>query len=284
MPNWDSKEFDSRGAELARVYFAVDGGGADLTSLVTKVARDNSLNPEQIRRLARAANKCAFEQKYAALKGNPDGRVVDFDVANEEAVIGQLHADAAPSRNKTASVNYPDLPDDRAPAMPEVEVFPVTPQMKVASAREDAEAIRRNLGIDHPDREALRMEKAASEYAVREKSAERRWEDTMHLVEQATRRVYWDHDTFEKNALALHGAHILPELNALRSQRKMPELSLSAEKIAAVQDRVLAEDDEWTQRLRGAADAREEFLRVKAARVTAEERLRELHDAVRRGG
>ncbi len=278
MSNWDIKDFDSRGADIARAYFAGQSqGGCDLTSLVTKTARDNNLNPEQIKRLSRAANKNAFEQKFAALEGDSNGRVVDFDVANEDAVISSLYH-AAASTPKTASAHYPDIADERQ-VVPDAQVF----SKLAASPEENVDAIRRSLGVDRPDREVLRLEKAANELCVREKSAEMRWEDSMSSLEGATKQLYWDHDAFEKSAVALHGATILPELNALRKNKSIPQVELSEEKIAAIQDRVLSVENQWTRQIKIAADSRAEYLQTKAARTDAQSRINTLRETIRRG-
>ncbi len=278
MSNWDNKDFENRGADIARTYFAGQGqGGSDLTALVTKTARDNNLNPEQIKRLSRSANKNAFEQKFAFLEGHPDGRVAEFDVANEDAVISSLYKDAA-IQTKTASAHYPDLHDERK-QVANAQVF----EKKASTPEENVEAIRRSLRVDRPDREFMRLEKAADELAVQEKRAEMVWEDNMSALAAATKGIYWNHDEFEKSAIALHGMDVVPELNALRSDKKLAALELTLDKIATIQDRVLASDTQWTKALKTASDNRTAFLQSKAARLTAQSRMNVLRETIRRG-
>jgi hypothetical protein len=86
MPQWDSKKFEESATKIAREF---NSNGGDLHALTVKTAKEQGLNQEQIRRLGRAVNVKAFEQKFASLKGAKD-RIVDFDPVDPESVIGTL--------------------------------------------------------------------------------------------------------------------------------------------------------------------------------------------------
>ena len=94
---WSLDDYTRKADELADVFCAGQGlGGNDLATLVEKAARDNALNPEQIRRLGRAANTSVFARKYAAKRGGADRRV-DFEMVDSEEIIAHLQQRAMPA-------------------------------------------------------------------------------------------------------------------------------------------------------------------------------------------
>jgi hypothetical protein len=270
MPQWDNKIFDEHASSIVGGFFG-SPGDATLTLRVTKVARAEDLSAEQVRRLCRAVNRHAFEHDFNGRKQAED-RVVDFDVANEEAVIEALHDDAKPA--KTASVDlYPDLPDAR-----KVAHLPEHPwsAAKTASAQESLAKLAGHLGEARPDRELVRLQKIADELGVQSCGAVQAWEQAMTGVHQATRGLYFDHDDFEKSAVALHGLDVLPELQSLRRELGLPALRLAEDKLAEVQDRIVATRTPETDRVKVAAEARERYHQITQARDDLAPRLADL--------
>lgn len=273
MPRLTNEDIEKRATDIAASFWAgQDQGGATLTDLVAKVARDLSLQPEQISRLARRTNIVATEAKYAALANEKD-RVPDFKLADDQDVLAQLHGEAAlPTVTKSAAALYPDLPD--AMATKRGWVPPAAPQR----VEEKLAAIEAAIGKEeHPAKRYQRTKRAAEEMEIRVHGARQQWEHTMDDVLSVTRRVGWDHDAFEKAALALHGSDVLPELNALRVEHRMAPLSLTQEKVAALQDRLVADETPETRRVKKASDARREYLALDGALVEARVRLRTFH-------
>ncbi len=270
MPQWDNKVFDEHASSIVESFFG-SPGDATLTLRVTKVARAEDLSAEQVRRLCRSVNRHAFEHDFKGRKEAED-RVVDFDVANEEAVIEALHDDAKPA--KTASVDlYPELPDAR-----KVAHLPEHPWSgtKTASTEENMAKLAGHLGETRPDREILRLQKIADELGVQSAGAVQTWERAMTGVHQAVRGLYFDHDDFEKSAVALHGLDVLPELQSLRRELGLPALQLAEEKLAEVQDRIVATRTPQTDMVKAAAESRERYHQITQACADLAPRLADL--------
>jgi hypothetical protein len=260
MATWDNADFDREATAIARAFWAGrDQNGASLNELATKVARDNGLNPEQIRRLCRNTNTKAFEQKYAALKGQAD-RSPYFELADPEAVIENLRQTVAVAHTKQAEAEYPDLPDEYAPPPPNPKLF----------AREKIAALTHEIdnflpSYRSPFVELRRAEKQAADLAIERHQLNFAWDDAINAIVEHTRYQNWNHDDFEKNAVALFGADVLPELNAIRYRCGRSELGEGAAenevkmKLAELQQKWVGIPDELTNRLKVAMEIRAKF-------------------------
>lgn len=283
MTTWDKSDFDREASSIARAFWEGYGNnGAPLSEIATKVARDNSLNPEQIRRLCRSANTQAFEQKYAALKGGTD-RTPSFDLADAESVISSLYQDVVKTSEKRAYAEYPDLPDEFAP--------PPDPtwasQEKVANLQAE---ITPHLGARRsPVVELRRHEKIAENLRIERAMLNMQWEDAIQSVVKMASYQAWDHNEFEKNVVGLFGSDALPELNAIRSHKKMAAIgegtapgAVSA-KLASLRERWIGEENEASRAIKLAMDTRGEFFRVVTAQENNDARLSQLKKVVRHG-
>jgi hypothetical protein len=283
MATWDNADFDREATAIARAYWAGrDQNGAPLNELATKTARDNGLNPEQIRRLCRNANTKAFEQKHASLKGEPD-RTPNFELADPESVIASLHQSVALAHTKQAAAEYPELRDEFAPP-PDPALFA---QEKVAALTHEID------GFLSPRRSPLvelrRAEKLAGELAVERHALNFAWDDALGAVAERARYQGWSHDEFEKNAVALFGADVLPELNAVRHRCRMGALGDGAAddevatKLAALQEAWVGVPDELTARLKTAMEVRAKFAALVARQEEVATKIANLKKVVRHG-
>mgnify|MGYP001302369581 CR=1 FL=1 len=283
MATWDNADFDREATAIAHAYWAGrDQNGAPLNELATKTARDNGLNPEQIRRLCRNANTKAFEQKHASLKGEPD-RTPNFELADPEAVIASLHQTVALAHTKQAAAEYPELRDEFAPP-PDPALFA---QEKVAMLSHEIDSFlspRRS-----PLVELRRAEKLASELAVERHQLNYAWDDAVSAVAAHARYQGWNHDDFEKNAVALFGADVLPELNAVRHRCRLGALGDGADadevatKLAALQQTWVGVPDAMTAQLKTAMDVRTKFIAVVARQDEVATKIANLKKVVRHG-
>lgn len=262
MATWEKSDFDREAAAIARAFWAGhEQNGAPLSEIATKTARDNGLNPEQIRRLCRQANTKAFEQKHAALKGAED-RTPNFELADPESVIASLHNGVRSAHTKEAAAEYPDLSDEFRPApratdpgREKVAALTSVIDESLPARRSPLVALRRA----EKTAEALRMERHALNFA---------WDEALSKIAAQTKFLHWDHDTFEKNAVALHGADVLPELNAVRQRCGLPPLgdgiadAVLHSKLAALQDEWLGVADEFSSSVEGAMRVRVKFAEV----------------------
>lgn len=264
MPAWDNDDFDREASTLARTFWAGhDQNGSALNELATKVARDHNLNPEQIRRLCRNANTKAFEQKFAALKGEPD-RTPVFDLADAEAVISQMHQDVmhAHAKQAEALAEYPDLGNEYAP-LPDPVVFARAKVASLQSEIDDQLRPRRS-----PIVELRRCEKTAENLRIERGVLDLAWCEAVDGVAKLASYLGWDHDAFEKNAIALFGGDVLPELNAVRHRRKMAALGGDVDpealhaKLASLQQQWIGIEDEPSALLKTAMAAREKYAKI----------------------
>lgn len=271
MPMWDNTRFDAEAKKIAQTWFGSrEANGASLTELVTKTARDASLNPEQIERLARITNGHAFNSIFDAAKvAKQQDRYPDFDVADAKSVIAALYQSAAQPETKTAS--YRPLPDQFEAVRARPDPLAARNE-KVAEARmvEDIEAAVRGPTLMT---QFHNLKAACEQLKSRMLGSEARWWDALGAISKVASNRDWSRDDFECDALALLGADALPELNLLRKSAGDPALAPSAEKVAAFQDRHIGTESAATRLLKTAIDHRKDYVRWKAAHATAVEKF-----------
>lgn len=258
MSTWTNTDYEQQAAEISRSFWAgQDLQGSSLSELATKVARDNNLNPEQIRRLCRATNKIAFAQKHAEMSGTD--RSPDFTPVDSETVLSTLHAAVANNSVKVAEELYPELPNEYARKSVEVE--------KVAEAP--------------PKPRDLVVERIKLAREVEDLGHERRWlnvtwEAKLAELHELAKRYDFQHDDFEKNAVALFGGDALPELNTLRTVLGRPTLEANPatlSKLGHLQETWLGAPTDASNLLKAAVDARTKFMEVRKNHQEAEARL-----------
>lgn len=233
------EEYKAHAERMAKAFCAGESaGGNDLATLVEKTARDHRLNPEQIRRLSRATNVALFAEKYAAMKGQAHRRV-DFTPVDEGVVIDKLQLNDGMAQAKLAHDLYPNLPGPQ-PAY--------TPQEKVAHIPELTERERvRRRGDAVKLAETLRIELEGLNIL---------WNTKIAQLSNPCRHIGHDHLEFEKTAVAVCGSEVYTELNAIREALRLPALAVSEEKLAEIQDRLVASPNAMTKSLQEAINLR----------------------------
>lgn len=268
MPLWDNSRFETEAKKIAQTWHGGrDANGGTLTELVTKVAREVSLNPEQIERLARITNGHAFNAIFDSAKtAKEKDRYPDFDVADAKAVIASLYESAAqPVEQKTAS--YSPLPDQFEPLRARPD--PTPERMKTAS-----EQLSKMVPYEEPIMVQYHNLKAASE-TIRGRlvGAELRWNDALNDLRKLASYRGWDRDAFEYNSLALIGADALPEINLLRKDAGLAPVETTSEKVAEFQDRHIGTESRATELLKTAVAHRNNYAKWKAADAVASEKF-----------
>jgi hypothetical protein len=279
MALWDNKKYDEEATKIAKAFVAGEKQkGASLTALVEKTARDNGLNPEQIRRLVRVSNIRSWEEKFEGMKtAEAPDRNVEFSLGDENAVIRTLHGEAAAmvsmaikTGEDVAICDFPDLTDEMADVRQPV---PKDSGTYKKGSIEPVDAPR------HYDVDALKLEKLAEDIDVKIATARFEWKDAMQGLLDESRKISWTPETaaeFEKSAIALHGVSIVPEINALRKMRGETTLALTNEKAAALRNRIYAQATIATELVKAASVARHDHALLESAKVKATAKLAEL--------
>jgi hypothetical protein len=226
---WTRKDYEKNAAEIASSF--VDSKGAQtINKLATDVARDNNLNPDGIRTLVRLANVDAFTGYFAKAAG--DDRIVEFETGDPEIVIQSLHNEAEEKIASASPIGEYDRYVDYWVDPPKPVEFE---EEKVASVEETPEVV--------PSKEEVRflLKRAEDEYDMCVRRTEIEWEDLLQKSAQSSRTLgsTAEGDLLEKNALAVKGATILPELQML-ARMTGREYTLTSEKTASILDTHLA--------------------------------------------
>lgn len=265
MARWSNDDFNNAATNITKAFYAGQGnGGASLNELSTKCAKDNSLNPEQIARLCRLVNTCAFETKLAEMQGD---KYVQFPVADADVVSAELVNGAA---CKTASFDaYPELGDTLA-SLRETE----EPEaMKLASMHANAQRVCDALKTEPPDVTHRRAKYAAERHTAEAEQAEAAWATALRQIIEKTSGIRWDHDAFEKAALAHTNGDCLFELNTIRDTLGKEQLEVDTEKLAFLLDRIEAPVTPEARLMKVAALARAQCkMSLKKAEDAAAER------------
>mgnify|MGYP000396684441 CR=1 FL=1 len=257
----DAATFQTLGRNIASTFCAGEKvGGADLTALLEKCARDENLNPEQIARLTEATNRAVFNAKYAESKGSADRRAL-FQPVDAASVVSRLVKAAADQTPGPALPSYPDLRQLRRPvqektaqALPEISpALPVDPRL----AYETLCRVRDDL-------------------ASRAKIAEYQWHATLETLTQRLKQGAVSRLDFEKNAVALYGGDVHAELNALRETAGLPPLPAEPGKYAAAQEFLLGQADGLTDLLGKAAAYRSAYSKATGMLTETDEANAEL--------
>lgn len=188
---------------------------------VTDVAEQESLNPEQVKRLVEAVNTAAFLKKFDSMSGTgadaSKDRMVEFETASPDAVLNRLLGKAKDSMaggvtsgdcaRDDLSAALPVTRSDEAPDEPEEKAAEYIP----AEPRIDREAVRKRLYS------ALDQFKAA-EYQARVDFTEA----FQQMADRFRRASGATFEEFEKDAFYRYGGVAAPHLQLLRQTLRLP--------------------------------------------------------------
>lgn len=193
-----------------------------LNTSIHKLAQSTDMTHEQIRRLCEATNNATFSQVFQAKGKTAEDRIVEFDVADPDKIIGSIIKDAAPVHEKTAALyEYRTLElssDNIKEAAQEEEIIPEVPFNEI-------------------DKRTVR--KVAAHLASQKMGWEMAYTDTLHSLDASFKRLYDapPFESFQKEACQLYGDDVIPEINALRERRKLdPIASVVRTKTASIID------------------------------------------------
>lgn len=208
--------------------------GVPLLDSLAKIAEDRMLNPEQVRRLVEGANTATFLMKFNSVDEGNDDRLVSFETADPEAVIGRL-MDGAKDYCCAKTASADDPADFSAPLdvsrpgakREEVKEAAYTPLVERTTRPKKHVVLRRLI-------------KTARELEISVAQARQKQQDDFAKLAGQFRRMNGpSHDVFEKDAFYLHGTAAVPHLallrKALRKETAVYDAELNA-KVARVVD------------------------------------------------
>lgn len=184
-----------------------------LNDSITKLATSMDMSQEQVRRLCETSNNTTFNKLFQAKGKTAEDRMIEFDVADANTVLGGAIKEASAAHVDSSVVylsEYNTLrPDDIEETTTKV-AFELRPESAPKTAQ-DRRTLRKTL--DH-----MRHEKIATEY---------KYADVIFSIRNQFRRLYRDTEfpTFEKNAAALYGHAAMRPLADLRNQMRLPAVN-----------------------------------------------------------
>lgn len=277
MPTWTIDDFEARAMAIAKQFLT---SGTSLDALAEKTARESALNPEQIDRLCRLVNVRVFEEKFASTKGQEE-RIPEFEVCSAEAVrakvAGVVKTAQAVQSTFVSKARYPALPNAFRPPPPPL-------MSKTAAVADVLLDIKKAAGKSAtPTAALIAAEKRASDLRGELALLSSKWTESLATLGSLSKMARWNQDDFEKDALALHGESILPELNAFRQQRGLPPHTFTAEKVAGIQDRIFGIESDATRLIKTAATHRETYVATQKRLEDTQTRIENLRKEVLRG-
>lgn len=195
--------------------------GVPLEKTIVKIARRDSLNPEQIRRVVEMANTGTFLELFNKTAGEDD-RMVEFSVADPESVIASFYDNAPDTISKKASLNSPVPEDAYFANVPNENSIPYPESVeKVASFSERPEAKKVSWQV------ALqRSRKVASSLEDKICAADIAAGNLADKIASSFRGIYSreNYEDFEKDAFLLYGKDAAIPATAIRRRLGMAPL------------------------------------------------------------
>lgn len=264
MSRWNESEFVVRAGRIAHDHAITKKTINDLSE---KVARDENLQPDEIRTLVRLANVATFQELFKSKDASNGGdKMIEFESGDPEAVIHRI-VDSAQADPQSANIHNDKLAAWEAPdQMVEKRLghtFDAPLQEKTAAELDESYAprpMRRDLAV-------MALQKLAAEFEIERVSAGRQWEESLAKLASEFRKAPGygpQYAPFEKDAFAECGMDTLPEVLFLRDALRYPPLEPSRDKVAALQERHVTEDTAQLRALKVAQSFREDYARFSA--------------------
>lgn len=257
MPSFSRHDIDNFAFQAVRDLKE----GTPLQDSVVKLAKDNQMNPEQIKRLVESTNTSAFLDSFKSKTGNQ--RMVEFDVADAskaiDAALEAPQSKGGPSITITISNNSDsDLFSDVANEY-ESKVAEYTE--KVASYEEPLPIKEKRVSgyISNKYKESLLDKLAACNYAA---------SDLADDIASSFKGIYSrdKYASFELDALSQYGNKAMPALHMVRNRLGMKKLarSLSEAETYYLADRhvVFEENNPLLSKVAEIAELTEEHINV----------------------
>lgn len=262
MPHWNEEQYVAKAQSIAAQHVR---GKQPLSGLVEKVAADHAMNHDEIRTLSRLTNVAVFQEMFK-IKTASEDRMIEFETVDPELIISRLVKTAATTQPTYATEivrSSHELPDLRRPAL-EAE--------KVANDLVEEREAPAKLQV-------MRLRKLAEELNIEASINNQRWDAAVNALARNLKKVAGygpAYEEFEKDAYAIRGMDALPEISALRTEMRMKAPEPDAVKVAALQERHLVASTPLTKLFEDACRARDNYVKLSAARDEVSRRLQAL--------
>jgi len=212
-----------------------------LNGSILKIAKENDLNPDQIKRLVEMSNIKAFLKIFN--KPESKEKNIEFDVAEPEAILKDYYKPTGKSISITKITIsgggggedfHSDLPD-----MMRAKRHGAVPEHKIEKTAEEVAAVR----ASQPKREVaeFRLRKVAEEFKNKIYELEHDYQEGLDKLASEFRKDYGpNYQEFEKTALHVHGTGVMSVIEDIRSAARCKTPVYDLEKAAA---RVFIDDD-----------------------------------------
>ena len=257
--------FGSLADQATSTFF--NNPGTTLKEEVTKIAKQNNLNPEEIKRLVEHTNISTTKKVLASVKD----RRAEFEVVDSKEVLASTHTNTEtedPELNKEASIldDFTKLADTQTSAYEKAsEVLASYSEglKKVAYAQEvnSHKALLHTFFAMRKEKNELEMKKMASEINVKD--------NIDFLLSEFSKYYTPDFSKFANEAYTLHGETVRPIIASIQNylDPKIKVTPSSFEKVAYVVD-------DTTKLLQKLAEVKDNLLNL----VAINKRLFELNN------
>jgi hypothetical protein len=264
MPTWNENEYVQRANDIAREFVTLK---KPLNDLCEKVARDEAMNPDEIRTLVRLSNVAAFQQLFKEKEGD---KMVEFDVGNPESVISRIQS-SAEAPPQTANIHNDKLAFEIPDQMKEIRLGrKFDERVKVAHEDVKERAPRKDTAI-------IAARKLANEMDIEKRVLANKWEYLTNKLAREFKKAagYGPSFTdFAAAALAEHGEDARPELELIVKEARLKGVVLpEGEKVAFLQERLVTEDSKELDLLKQALETRHAYVKMKNGEKWLQENL-----------
>jgi hypothetical protein len=268
MPNWTENEYVEQAKDLARRHVTTN---KTINDLAEKVAKEQTLSPDEIRTLVRMTNVQVFQEKFAAMAG--DHKMVEFETGDPEAVIQRIHQEAAP----TQSANIHN--DKLASEIPDF-MYEIRTGVSKSFEEKVAQVIEQDpVPLPRKDKLIMATEKLAEEFRVEKEISEQRWSDRLTKLANLFKRAPGygkDLISFTKEAWATFGDEAHSELYGVYQLLKKDYTLADQYKVADYKNNLLVENSPELELLKEAVDEHMKYAKYVLAIKFLEEKLKVL--------
>jgi glutamyl/glutaminyl-tRNA synthetase len=222
-------------ADTATSHF-FNNPGASLKDQVVKLATDNNLNPEEIKRLVEKTNISATKKVLASVKD----RRAEVELVDSSDILQSTHSSPEmkePEMEKSASLreDFMAVADSKKAAYSQAtEVLnSFKQQFKKEASENPYRQQKENLQVffkERAEKSKLQMDKMAQELQVKN--------DIDYLISEFSKYYPPDFNKFANEAYTLHGDTVLPILRSMKAylEPRTKNMASDFEKVAGVID------------------------------------------------